>query len=92
MKGEIEEPLIKVMEKVWEEKSIPEGWKKEVIYPTFKKGDGEEVKNYRGVTLMDTSYKIYASILNKKLKGEINMKRHSSDSGRGDEQTMPYIC
>ncbi|KAL6418758.1 hypothetical protein ACFW04_014226 [Cataglyphis niger] len=41
-----------------------EDWNKEIISPIYKKSEKSEVKNYRGVTLMDTSYKIYAGILN----------------------------
>jgi len=33
------------------------------------------VKNYRGVTLMDTAYKIYANILNERLKKEVEKIR-----------------
>ncbi|XP_067209997.1 uncharacterized protein [Linepithema humile] len=39
-----------------------------------EKGEKEETKNYRGVTLMDTAYKIYANILNERLRKEIEKK------------------
>lgn len=81
------------MEKVWEEKSIPEGWKKGVIYPIFKKGNTKEIKNYRGVTLLDTSYKIYASILNEKLKEEMKEKYEETQFGfRKGRGTSDAIC
>lgn len=35
MTQNIEETLIKVLEKVWEEEKIPEGWKKGVIYSSL---------------------------------------------------------
>lgn len=53
---------------------FPERWKKGVISPIYKKGGMDEAKNYRGVTLMDTGYKIYAGILNERLKREIEGK------------------
>lgn len=28
--------------------------------PIFKKGDKKELKKYRGITMMDSGYKIYA--------------------------------
>jgi len=50
------------------EGGIPEKWTKGITSPIYKKGDKKEAKNYRGITLMDTAYKIYASILNEKMK------------------------
>ncbi|KAL6419350.1 hypothetical protein ACFW04_013929 [Cataglyphis niger] len=39
-----------------------------IISLIYKKGEKSEVKNYRKVTLMDTTYKIYAGILNKQFR------------------------
>lgn len=39
----------------------------EVICSIHKRDDKAEVKNYRRVTLLNTAYKIYASILNDKV-------------------------
>jgi len=39
------------------------------------------MKNYRGVTLMDTAYKIYANILNKRLKKEVERKLEEGQFG-----------
>lgn len=56
------------------ERGIPEEWKKGVICLILKKNEKEDVRNYRNITLMDTAYKIYASILNEKLMNEIDNK------------------
>ena len=32
----------------------------------FKKGDRREASNYRGITLMDTGYTIFAEVLREK--------------------------
>lgn len=37
----------------------------------FKKGEVDDEKNYRGITLMDTGYKIYTEILRGKLEEKL---------------------
>lgn len=39
-----------------------EGMEQKLNKPDIQERNKSEVKNYRGVTLMDTAYKIYASI------------------------------
>jgi hypothetical protein len=38
-------------------------WKESVIVPVLKKGDKTDCKNYRGISLLLTSYKILSNIL-----------------------------
>jgi len=71
MPKEIGEVMARLFKKIWKEGGIPEDWNRGVISPIYKKGKKEEVRNYRGVTLMGTAYKIYANILNKRLKKEV---------------------
>lgn len=59
----------KLWNKIWKGGRIPKEWRKGVICPIFKKGDKKDAKNYRGVTLMDTAYKVYA--VSKKLRKRI---------------------
>jgi len=58
-----------------------------VISPIYKRGERNETKNYRGVTLMDTAYEINASILNEKLMEQVERKlqegQYGFRSGRG---------
>lgn len=42
--------------------------------PVVKKGRGEVIGEYRGVTLMPTLYKIYAAVLAERLKEKIERK------------------
>ncbi|XP_050493058.1 uncharacterized protein LOC126874746 [Bombus huntii] len=46
-----------------------------------ERGDNGAVKSYRGVTLMDTAYKIYACILDERLNVEIEDKLGESQFG-----------
>jgi len=59
MPKEIGETFWNMIRNIWSKGGIPEDWNRGVITPIFKRGKKDEVKNYRGITLMDTAYKIY---------------------------------
>lgn len=46
---------------------FPEKWAEGHIIPIFKKGDKNEVSNYRGITLLSTIGKLFTRILNNRL-------------------------
>ena len=56
-----------VLNIIWKNNQYPEEWCSGVIMPIYKKGDRGDVKNYRGIALMDSSSKIYTSIIREKL-------------------------
>ena len=66
--------LGEVIKKVWSGEGIPEEWRTGMVVPIWKRGEKKDVKNYRGVTLMCTSYKIYTNILNKRIVEELDDK------------------
>lgn len=94
MPKEIGEVFWKLINKIWKERGIPYAWNRGVISPIYKKGEKNEVKNYRGVTLMDTAYKIYANILNERLKREVERKLEEAQFGfRKERRTIECnIC
>jgi len=81
MPGIIGEVFLKMINKIWKEGGVPEEWNSGLISPIYKKGEKCEVKNYRGVTLMDTAYKIYANIFNERLKKEVEGKLEEGQFG-----------
>jgi sorting nexin-29 len=40
-----------------------------IVCPIFKKGNTAKVENYRGISLLDTSYKVLSLAVLKRLKG-----------------------
>lgn len=68
--GKTKEKLRSIIQKICNGEEIPEGWKEGWIFPIFKKGDRQKAENYRGITLMDTGYKILAMIIEEKLRKE----------------------
>lgn len=73
MPKEIGGVMWKLLNNIWTNGGIPDDWNKGIC-PIFKKGEKSDVKNYRGIPLMDTAYKIYANILNKRLSSAVEEK------------------
>jgi sorting nexin-29 len=46
---------------------IPEEWRIAVVVPIYKKGDRKNCNNYRGISLLNTGYKIYAKIITQRV-------------------------
>lgn len=55
-----------------------EGWRDDwntgIVVPIVKKGEGRKVEEYRGVTLLDTTYKVYVGVLERRLGMEMEEK------------------
>jgi hypothetical protein len=67
--GEILWPEIhKLINCIWSEEEILDQWKESIIIQLPKKGDKTDCSNYRGISLLSTSYKILSSILLSRLK------------------------
>lgn len=48
---------------IWDQEEIPSSWKHGIIFPVHKKGDKMDCNNYKGITLLNTGYKIFSNIL-----------------------------
>jgi hypothetical protein len=77
------ERMVELMNGVWRGEGFPEDWREGVICPTFKKGEKNRAENYRGITLLNTGYKLYASVLSERMKREIEEKGVLPDSQAG---------
>lgn len=56
------------MERYLNGEPIPESWREATIWPIHKNGSMKLAENYRGITLSNSVYKLYASILNSRLE------------------------
>ena len=56
-----------ISKKIFEVQEIPLDWKKGLIYPIFKKGDRLEPNNYRGITLLSITSKVFSTVLNNRI-------------------------
>jgi hypothetical protein len=48
---------------IWNKEELPEEWKESCIEHIYKKGDKTDCNNYRGISLLSTTYKIISNIL-----------------------------
>jgi len=48
---------------IWKKEKLPEEWKESIIIPIHKKGDKTDSSNYRGISLLPTTYKILSNIM-----------------------------
>jgi hypothetical protein len=53
----------KLINSCWSKKELPDQWKESIIVPIHIKGDKSDCHNYRGISLLSTSYKILSNIL-----------------------------
>ena len=59
--------LTQYFNKLFDTGTFPLGWSEAVIQPIHKKGDINSPDNYRGISLLNVSGKLYSYILNKRL-------------------------
>jgi hypothetical protein len=56
--GEILVSVIhKLITSIWNKKELPDHWKDSIIVPIHKTSDKTDCNNYRGISLLSTSYR-----------------------------------
>ena len=53
----------KLIISIWNKEELPEEWKEPIVVPTYRKGDKTDCSNYRGTSLLPSTYKILSNIL-----------------------------
>lgn len=75
-------PYKKITEQVESPGVLPDSWKETTITLIHKANtDPKEIKNYRPISLLNTDYKIYATILATRVKKVLNDVIHQDQSG-----------
>ena len=72
---------------VWRKGVAPGDWKNAVITPVYKKGSRLDCLNYRGISLMSIFGKVFARVLNERVKvvtvSKVMGEQGGFRSGRG---------
>jgi hypothetical protein len=53
----------KLINSILNKGELPDQWKESIIVPIHKMGDKTDCNNYRGISLLSTSYNIFSNIL-----------------------------
>ena len=51
----------------WQGQEIPQEWRIANVACIFKKGDSNNLRNYHPISLLNTGYKLFASVLKRRL-------------------------
>ena len=75
--------ILKRLNEIWRSGEIKESWKEAAIFTIFKAGDRNDTTNYRGVSLLNTSYKIMTGLMNERLKNWLEKNKKIEESQNG---------
>jgi hypothetical protein len=64
--------LHSVIQQAWTSETLPRSWTEGVLCLVYKKGDKLDCKNYRGICLLNVTYKVFAKILYDRLLPHAN--------------------
>jgi len=64
---QVDTAIYELIKDVWRQEVMPKEWAMTIICPINKKGDKTNCQNYRGISLLSVTYKVFAKILAKRL-------------------------
>jgi hypothetical protein len=59
--------IYQLIAKIWKQEKIPYEWSEGILCPIYKKGDKTQCHNYRGISLLNITYKTFAILLYNRL-------------------------
>ena len=73
--------LTEIFKQIWEEDQIPEAWKTGLIFKLPKKGDLGDCNNWRGITLLSLTSKIFSRIVLSRLTSALEKDLRPQQAG-----------
>jgi hypothetical protein len=79
---------------IWNTEILPDQWKEFVIVPIHKKGYKTDCSNYRGLSLLSTSYRILSNVLLSRLSPYVDeiIGDHQCGFRRNRSTTDQIFC
>lgn len=79
---------------IWNTERMPEHWNTAIIHPLHKKGDKTDPNNYRGISLLDVTYKIFSKVLLTRIQGQLDQELGEYQGGFRPGRSCPdqIIC
>ena len=85
--------VIPPLRKIWEGEEVPLDWKEGYLIKLPKKGALSNCANYRGVTLLGVSGKVFNRVLLNRMKDEVDTKFRDNQAGfRKDRSCVDQIA
>ena len=73
--------LHSILQLIWHTEEIPRQWKRGIIIPVFKKGDSQDCKNYRGISLLSIVGKVFIGIIQRRLQKRRELTAREEQAG-----------
>ena len=88
----LKQKILKLIVKIWKQEKIPCEWSEGIPCPICKKGDRKQCNNYRGISLLNVTYKIFAILLYNRLSKIIETEIENYQMGfRPNRSTIDNI-
>lgn len=87
--------LLSLANYIWRSNRIPGMWNEAHIVSIYKKGDPQNVDNYRGISLIPVGLKMVTSIVNNRLRDHLEDRNwfiHEQAGFRHREECAGHIC
>jgi sorting nexin-29 len=76
----------------WRSGHLPYEWNKAVVLPIFKTGNKKDCTNYRGISLLNSGYKIYARIFTQRLNTIAEILLHEEQNSFEGIDPVWMVC
>lgn len=81
--------ITQILQQIWQNEMIPDDWKSALIHPLHKKGDRTDVNNYRGISLLPVTYKIFSQCLLDRAQQQLEPKIGEYQAGFRPNRSCP---
>jgi len=74
---------------------MPQEWGTAIICPIYKQGDKLECRNYRGISLLNVTYKIFTNLLTRNIEPYVEEILGTTSAVLGNVvliQTRIFVC